>query len=465
MAIRICPECGGKASDTRSDCPHCGYVFPTTTKCLECGVDVPNGSKVCSVCGYIFEQGDEKTNVEQKPHSENNAATYQSTASKMIIEEKDTSHVFTPHDSARNLYSLVQDFSIEEFERELCISVAANQDTPIEALKAANQAEIRFLKTPFLIVDCNVLVNYSYSAGYNNISTYWETVNVNGGFVDVQKTSVAKDWVPFSSSHSAHYVYAVENGTEDCTVNNKSQAVIHAASVSSIALTEEDRRMFGGITQSSKTIAAVKKTAQVRCIDEANKPGDRIKDFSSNATVTFNSIRLVIFPHFEGTYSYGKKTYAVSGSASAKIFLSTGYPNDSKEQNKRVKNKTRLALLLIILISAMLIVGSVYCFIYGVKTDLYYIAILPIVVTLVIIVFAFTTYKGIKIALRKANVYIKQREKISVLNAMLERKGRATLADKEKERILPQSLRDVVEGKKKGWDRFIYGITLNLFVK
>ena len=29
MGIKICPDCGGKVSDTRMECPHCGYSFGT----------------------------------------------------------------------------------------------------------------------------------------------------------------------------------------------------------------------------------------------------------------------------------------------------------------------------------------------------------------------------------------------------------------------------------------------------
>ena len=31
MGIKICPDCGGKVSDSRMDCPHCGYSFGVAT--------------------------------------------------------------------------------------------------------------------------------------------------------------------------------------------------------------------------------------------------------------------------------------------------------------------------------------------------------------------------------------------------------------------------------------------------
>ena len=54
MGIRICPECGGKVSTTRNDCPHCGYKFIEMKKCPDCEENIPIDSKECPVCGYIF---------------------------------------------------------------------------------------------------------------------------------------------------------------------------------------------------------------------------------------------------------------------------------------------------------------------------------------------------------------------------------------------------------------------------
>ena len=54
MAIRICPECGGKCTDTRKDCIHCGYIFPVLKKCPECEENILEELDECPVCGFIF---------------------------------------------------------------------------------------------------------------------------------------------------------------------------------------------------------------------------------------------------------------------------------------------------------------------------------------------------------------------------------------------------------------------------
>ncbi len=77
MSIRICPECGGKCTDTRNDCPHCGYVFPkveitnfekvndknirtniVSIKCPHCGSNdvtaIDSENYKCNVCDSTF---------------------------------------------------------------------------------------------------------------------------------------------------------------------------------------------------------------------------------------------------------------------------------------------------------------------------------------------------------------------------------------------------------------------------
>ena len=52
MGIKICPDCGGKVSESRSDCPHCGYLFKT--RCPDCGKEVDPSITECPDCGYLF---------------------------------------------------------------------------------------------------------------------------------------------------------------------------------------------------------------------------------------------------------------------------------------------------------------------------------------------------------------------------------------------------------------------------
>lgn len=60
MAIELCPKCGKKVSDTRNDCPHCGYILWESDVCPECGANVVSKYSSCPECGYkIFEPVEE----------------------------------------------------------------------------------------------------------------------------------------------------------------------------------------------------------------------------------------------------------------------------------------------------------------------------------------------------------------------------------------------------------------------
>ena len=56
MGVKICPECGGKVSESRNTCIHCGYIFPSekpkeTKKCPDCEADVDIDVNECPECG------------------------------------------------------------------------------------------------------------------------------------------------------------------------------------------------------------------------------------------------------------------------------------------------------------------------------------------------------------------------------------------------------------------------------
>ena len=54
MGIKICPQCNGKVSDTRNNCPHCEYDFTSVKKCRDCEELIDASLAECPVCGHIF---------------------------------------------------------------------------------------------------------------------------------------------------------------------------------------------------------------------------------------------------------------------------------------------------------------------------------------------------------------------------------------------------------------------------
>ena len=63
MGIKICPDCGGKVSETLSTCPHCGYSYSPTVRCPECYAEVSKKSPECPYCGHIFFEADHSQDI------------------------------------------------------------------------------------------------------------------------------------------------------------------------------------------------------------------------------------------------------------------------------------------------------------------------------------------------------------------------------------------------------------------
>ena len=55
MGIKICPNCGGKVSDSRNDCPHCQYIFKVLKKCPDCEEQIDDDLNMCPICGHYFD--------------------------------------------------------------------------------------------------------------------------------------------------------------------------------------------------------------------------------------------------------------------------------------------------------------------------------------------------------------------------------------------------------------------------
>ena len=94
MGIKICPECGGKVSDTRTTCMHCGYDFaaaPQKILCPDCDEwVVKNADGTCPVCGHVFDTAKIDTALrKEKAAAETMAqtATAKQTEREKIIDE------------------------------------------------------------------------------------------------------------------------------------------------------------------------------------------------------------------------------------------------------------------------------------------------------------------------------------------------------------------------------------------
>lgn len=114
MGIKICPKCGGKVSDIRNLCIHCGYVFPSKKKCPDCEELIDVDAKECPICGHPFSilEVDDPIRVEEPIQQQKEVETKDNSSMKLSgdTDEKNESSV----DVAKQDINEQQDEFIEE---------------------------------------------------------------------------------------------------------------------------------------------------------------------------------------------------------------------------------------------------------------------------------------------------------------------------------------------------------------
>ena len=92
MGIKICPQCGGKVSDARNDCPHCNYNFIALKKCPDCEEEIASSLSECPICGHIFEEYASKATtapLQEQTEKDGNALTCPYCLSTEIMQTGD----------------------------------------------------------------------------------------------------------------------------------------------------------------------------------------------------------------------------------------------------------------------------------------------------------------------------------------------------------------------------------------
>lgn len=67
MAIKICPECGGKVAESRFSCPHCDHRFRVVYVCDDCGKEYNDMMGECPECGSQSFSNSRNTKVISTP--------------------------------------------------------------------------------------------------------------------------------------------------------------------------------------------------------------------------------------------------------------------------------------------------------------------------------------------------------------------------------------------------------------
>jgi len=346
MAIRICPECGGKCTTTRKDCPHCGYIFKEEKKCPECEEMIDASASICPVCGYYFlktEKEESKEEISEKAEeTSENVVTESATKPSLIsiacpnCASIDCSLIgndeymcnicqsrFKYNDGKptiiNNYINNVNNSKIEidkravsfkktinedEYKRSLFISLAMISETPGDIFD--NKFDIIEENSEVYFGAFEVESTVICSVGYDRIEEYWDKEkktdgNGNTYYVDVKKTRTVTDWSPFSGSGS---------GTFKNCVFEDGEYVENYFKIVEGALNEEDApKIDFPDNYSKKACDKLKQLAEFECERSINIPGDRHKDASYQSKSKMIALFYFLGPTYKSSYTYAGQQY------------------------------------------------------------------------------------------------------------------------------------------------------------
>ncbi|MCM1360207.1 MAG: leucine-rich repeat protein [Roseburia sp.] len=423
MAIKVCPECGGKVAGTRNDCPHCGYIFTGTVKCPECNSDIPQDSRECPVCGYAID----KTETETLTKSVGSSAANLSGDSVSYNGKLD------------GVFSVVQDYNADDFSRELYVTLARDSSTPSDIISACTVDTVAVKKAPYLVIDTDTQVEFSCSVGYDREEQYWEEVekkDSQGNRYKTQelKTRTVTDWQPFKGTNSGSDTITVANNNGDYPVDTSD-----ILKMTSIPLTGEDKTLFGDIVPSPVALSVATDAAKRICAESAKKPGDHQKDLSYHGKVNVKSVKAVVVPRFEGSYNYEGQRYGATGYAAGEISLSARRPSIEESQKSIVKKKTRPTFIISVILTVLMIAVGVVLEMLGmlgvfgndISNIIMIVAGVLAVVFLVLIVLMWIVYISIKRTLNNIYTFVRQAQKIKDIHEEFEKRGWQFLTESE----------------------------------
>ena len=105
MGIKMCPQCGGKVSDSRTDCPHCKYDFNSVKKCPDCEEQIEVSLTECPICGHVFEEETQEQKIDES-QSEQKQNTVQD------VQPKQDNGLVCPYCSSHEQMQITNDLYI-----------------------------------------------------------------------------------------------------------------------------------------------------------------------------------------------------------------------------------------------------------------------------------------------------------------------------------------------------------------
>ena len=225
MAVKTCPKCKGKVSETRDICPHCNYNFnKKMIVCPDCDSEVEEGISECPVCGYYFDTIDDSSDdvdvVESVPIP----------MAKVSIKESN------PNSSNVHLAKFRRKITKEQFLRSVLIELSLDPNSPADIL-SAEFGEVEEAEIQGYLIQGVVNGSYSGMIGIDRVEEYVtqeqkyvpsNTHYTSGGIdfyekegarhlVDVTKTKTVTDWQIHKGEiiNEHHSAVKTELGYED----------------------------------------------------------------------------------------------------------------------------------------------------------------------------------------------------------------------------------------------------------
>ena len=446
MGIRYCTKCNGKVSDSRNDCPHCGYTFLAKKTCIDCGQILDINTKECPECGYIF---DDNMNKEDSQNSEDNLIN-------IPIESNEESNFNNSSDVILAVFKKKIDES--NFLRSVLISLTEDEKSPLDIMSASfgniEQGEIEgFLAT------CIANGNYSGLIGIDRKEEYIEQERkyissgchyTSGGidfvekegayhYVDVKKTRIITDWHPYNGLIQNEKHSAILTELEYKIFTKSFDQLFHRSDLNQIHEEMPDtKELPEGFYD--KGIALLNNSVR----SGVAWPGDHAKDKIYNIDISDYIIYRCVVPTYKIKYNYDNFEYSVECFAYDHISPVKELPSTSSvnsvdglqvEENNIIKSLEKKYLLPKILASVSGPLALVLLFLLPtlgfIISILFYACLLGLIASIVLAVKNLIDIKKVQ------KIYNKKKENISYikyfkLKRELENRGLAQLNEEEK---------------------------------
>ena len=250
-----------------------------------------------------------------------------------------------------SVLTVKKEITKEAFLRKALIELAKASETPIDVVNS-QFGEVRESVKEVMLVSAHVESDYSVSIGYDRTEQYqsterkyvskgsWYTCNGvrqwadHGGTytVDCIKERTVTDWQSHSGHISGDATCAEMNGDTGTRIN-----VDHIL----ITIKEDSIVERGEAKVDNESFLKVQLRCEAEVESRINFPGDRHKNFDSNADITVKSVECYKLPFYEVEYTYRDKKYKVEGFACGELAVAADLPPNDINIEAVAKNDTK----------------------------------------------------------------------------------------------------------------------------